>query len=226
MPPKSQSKKNSANSQPGSSKNANSASAKTQSNSTKNASNSTKKVPTSSSSSSNKSSKPPAKSVKFPIKNVSNKAKEPESEPEIVEHKNEKPKVDNSLYRYLCCFCCFKYRSRKLVRAREKELKRIADELALAEFLRNQPPPAKQIEIDAATQLAIKQDIAARKLQRIACGYIGRCRAKHRKEEVMNEVNAYWLEVKRLRDEEAWRKAMIIAARKAVRFVRIFMYIL
>lgn len=124
--------------------------------------------------------------------------------------------TDKSLYRYLCCFCCCKYRSRKLWRAKEKERKRLEEEAA-AELLRNmKPTPIPQMEIDYQRELDKQQNKVALKIQSIIRGYLGRNRMKDKRAEVMNEVNNYWLEVKRLIDYAEWLKQQTIEARQAV----------
>ncbi len=146
------------------------------------------------------------------------KKKKPVAEKPTEETAPPPPKIDNSLYRYLCCFCCFKYKSRKLTRAREKELQAAEEAAKLAEYLRQQEllnqPTVEEISHEVESNK--RKNTSAIKIQSMIRGFLGRVAAKLKLEEVLREVNDYWLEIKRQRDYAAWLKQMEIEARRQV----------
>lgn len=127
----------------------------------------------------------------------------------------EKKTIQETFYKYLCCFCCFRYKSRKMVRKQQKEeeQKRLEEE-ERERLLAIQNLPVETV--DEALELQRRQESAAKRIQAIARGRIGRTIGEVQRKKVRDEANEYWKEVKRLHDLEQDRQNRIRMARRMV----------
>lgn len=163
---------------------------------------------------SGKSSKGSSKKNSKGKQSSKGKRKDSESE-EDRPSSPEKKTIQETFYKYLCCFCCFRYKSRKMVRQhqRDEEQKRLEEE-ERERLLALQNRPADVIDEDAEMQR--KKEAAAKRIQAIARGRIGRSLGEAQRKKVRDEANEFWKEVKRLHDLEQDRLRRIREARRQV----------